>query len=241
MTDIAEQLASVHRDIDHRRIPAGDGRSVRLRRGYQASLEGVWAALTDVDQISRWFLPVTGEVHRGGAFAFEGNLRGTVLHCEPMRLFTLAMVIGDSPASEVVVRLSNGTGETIIELEHTAVVDERFWAEFGPGATGVGWDLALLGLHLHLRNEAIVTANPKAGQHSPEFTSLTAFSSRAWGATLLAAGASAAEVATVVEHTAALYAPPATMFATRNWMRASRAAFLRHLVPAPEAGSSDAD
>ncbi|SDZ19786.1 Uncharacterized conserved protein YndB, AHSA1/START domain [Micromonospora pattaloongensis] len=254
MTDIAKELAAVHREIGHRRIPAGDGRSVLLRRGYRASAEEVWDALTNSERISRWFLAVKGEGRPGAAFAFEGNVHGTVVRCEPTRLFTLEWVIGDSPAAEVTVRLSDGAGETLVELEHTAVVDERFWAEFGPGATGVGWDLALLSLHLHLRNEAIVTADPEAGQHSPEFTGLAALSSRAWGTALAAAGASAAEVTTAVEHTAALYAPPAKMFATRNWMRASRAAFLRHLVSAPatpadrfplsatsRVGTSDAD
>ncbi|MBB5113241.1 uncharacterized protein YndB with AHSA1/START domain [Micromonospora echinospora] len=254
MTDIAREIEGVHREIGQRRIAAGDARSVLLRRTYQASPEEVWAALTDPDRISRWFLPVTGELRPGGSFAFEGNVHGTVRRCEPTRLLALDWVIGDSPASEVELRLSGGTGRTVVELDHTALVDERFWAEFGPGATGVGWDLALLSLHLHLRGEAIVTADPEAGQHSPEFTRLAALSSRAWGTALATAGASPAEVTTAVEHTAALYAPPAKMFATRNWMRASRAAFLQHLVAAPDpraegspvpavaaGGSTDAD
>jgi hypothetical protein len=29
-------------------------------------------------------------------------------------------------------------------------VDAERWAEFGPGAVGIGWDMMLLGLFLHL-------------------------------------------------------------------------------------------
>ncbi len=35
-------------------------------------------------------------------------------------------------------------GGTRFELEHIAHVDDERWAEFGPGAVGVGWDTGLL-------------------------------------------------------------------------------------------------
>ncbi|MFY1672731.1 SRPBCC family protein [Plantactinospora sp. WMMB334] len=230
MTEIISQLGSVHRAIGERAIPAGDARTVLLRRSYAAPVDEVWTAITDPDRIGRWFLPVTGDLRRDGRFQLEGNISGTVQRCQPPRLFTLTWVLGGSPASEVEVRLAPEAGGTLLELEHAALVDERFWAEFGPGATGVGWDLALLSLHLHLSGEAIPIDDPATSQHSPEFTGLAAESSRAWGAALAAAGATPAEVTTAVEHSVALYAPPARMFATRSWMRASRAAFLRHFV-----------
>jgi len=37
-----------------------------------------------------------------------------------------------------------------LELVHAGIETPERWAEFGPGATGVGWDLALLGLNQYL-------------------------------------------------------------------------------------------
>ena len=45
---------------------------------------------------------------------------------------------------------SAGEDRTLLELEHAAVVDDEWWATYGPGAVGVGWDLTLLGLAMHL-------------------------------------------------------------------------------------------
>jgi len=41
-------------------------------------------------------------------------------------------------------------GRTRFRLEHIAHVDDERWARYGPGAVGVGWDSALIGLYLHL-------------------------------------------------------------------------------------------
>ena len=42
-----------------------------------------------------------------------------------------------------------GDGRARFELEHVAPVDAH-WDEFGPGAVGIGWDLTVMGLALHL-------------------------------------------------------------------------------------------
>ncbi len=230
MPDIINEINRVHRQIGSRSIPAGEARTLLLRRSYDAPIKKVWSALTDASRISRWFLRVTGDLRPGSNFRLDGNISGEILRCEPARLLKITWVLGESPASEVEARLSSSGDGTEFELEHAAVVDQRFWAEFGPGAAGVGWDLSLLGLSMHLADEAMVVNRPGAGQHAREFGELISQISHAWGATLAATGATAADVTTAVEHTAALYAPPTHMFATRAWMRASRAAFLDHFV-----------
>ena len=77
------------------------------------------------------------------------------------------------------------------------------WAEFGPGAVGVGWDMALLGLGLHLsgheRNDA------QAWVQSPEAREFMARSSQAWGAAHEASGATAAEAGAAAEQTTRFY------------------------------------
>ena len=57
-------------------------------------------------------------------------------------------------------------GDTLFELEHAAVPDPNLWGKFGPGAVGVGWDLTLLGLALHLQGGSI--EDPEAWGLTPE-------------------------------------------------------------------------
>jgi hypothetical protein len=57
--------------------------------------------------------------------------------------------------SWVELRLSDeGDGRSRFELEHVAHVADEFWDLYGPGAVGVGWDGALLGLAMHLADPA---------------------------------------------------------------------------------------
>ena len=69
--------------------------------------------------------------------------------------------------SELEVRLSSaGDDSTVVELDHTAVVPDDAWGEYGPGAVGVGWDMGVLGLALHLRGDSV--GDPLAWQVSAE-------------------------------------------------------------------------
>ncbi|MDQ3701716.1 MAG: SRPBCC family protein [Chloroflexota bacterium] len=210
MTDSSGEVHAVRRETGHRRIPAGEGRTVVLRRTYDAPIEDVWDAITNPDRIGRWFLPITGDLRLGGTYQLKGNAGGEILRCEPPYLIKVTWVFGENPTAadvtEVEVRLSPGaSGETVLELDHAAVVDLNQWTEYGPGATGVGWDLTLLGLALHLRGESI--QDPDEWGKSPEARQFIAHSSDAWGAALQATGATGAEVAKAVENTTRFYAP----------------------------------
>lgn len=155
MSEIIDQISQAHRAV---RTGSGGGtgggtvtRTVVVRRAFPAPIEDVWDACSTAERINRWLMPVTGDLRLGGKYQLEGNAGGEILSCEPPRLLRVTWVMGEGPASEVEVRLSPGDGrETVLELAHTAVVDRRFWARYGPGAVGVGWDLALLGLFLYL-------------------------------------------------------------------------------------------
>jgi uncharacterized protein YndB with AHSA1/START domain len=209
--DIIDELNAVHRQTGRGRIPAGEGRTVALRRSYDAAIEDVWDAITNPERVTRWFLPLTGDLRPGGQYQLKGNAGGEVLQCEPPRLLKVTWVFGDNPSevdvNEVEVRLSSGEdGETVFELEHTAVVGPERWDEFGPGAVGVGWDLVLLGLSLYFSVGGALE-DPEAWERSPEARRFITASSNAWGAANRAAGASAAEAATAVRNTTNFYAP----------------------------------
>ena len=155
MSEIVDQISEAHRAVRAGGGGAGEddgaSRTVLLRRAFPAPVEDVWDACTTAERIGRWLMPVSGDLRLGGRYQLQGNAGGEVLRCEPPRLLRVTWGMGDGPASEVEVRLSPGDGaETIFELEHTAAVDPAMWDHYGPGAVGVGWDLALLGLFLYL-------------------------------------------------------------------------------------------
>ena len=210
MIDIVRELEAVQREVGTGRIAAGEGRTVRLRRTYDAPIEDVWDAVTTPARISRWFLPISGDLRLGGHYQIEGNAGGEILSCEPPNRFRVTWVYGvvssPSDVSEVEVRLASaGDGTTTLELEHIAIVPDQRWGEYGPGAVGVGWDGGLLGLTLHLRGGSI--DDPMAWQLSAEGREFSTRSSAAWGLANAAAGATSEAVANAVANTTAFYAP----------------------------------
>lgn len=210
MIDIVNDIEAVQREVGSGRIAAGEGRAVRLRRTFDAPIEEMWNALTTPERITRWFLPISGDYRVGGRYQLEGNAGGEILSCDRPHRFRVTWVYGETAdpgaVSEVEVRLAPaGQGSTTLELEHTAIVPDEMWGEYGPGAVGVGWDGGLLGLALHLRGKSI--GDPAAWQLSAEGRDFAARSSAAWGAASQAAGADPAVVAKNVANTTAFYAP----------------------------------
>jgi len=210
MIDIVRQIEAVEREVASGRLPAGEARTVRLRRTYDAPIEDVWDAITDPERVSRWFLPLSGEYRVGGRYQLEGNAGGTILACEAPRRLRVTWVFGepasDADVSEVEVRLTPSGAGTALELDHIAIVPEDRWAEYGPGAVGVGWEMGLLGLTLHLEGGSV--GDPIAWQLAEEGRDFATRSSEAWGAANIAAGADPAAAARSVAGTTAFYAPP---------------------------------
>jgi uncharacterized protein YndB with AHSA1/START domain len=208
MIDVPDETGRIHREVGDGQVPAGEAKTVLLRRTYPAPIEDLWDAITDPERISRWFLPVTGDFRLGGKYQLEGNAGGEILRCEPPRLLKVSWIFGEAEpgSSEVEVRLSAaGDDATVFELEHRAAVDPGFWGQFGPGAVGVGWDLGLLGLRLHLTGVSLSIQEREAWPTTPEGKEFVTGSSQAWGTAHRAAGASQAEADTAAENTLNAY------------------------------------
>jgi uncharacterized protein YndB with AHSA1/START domain len=121
------------------------------RRTYRTDQADLWDAVTSAERIPRWFLPVTGELEPGGRFQIEGNAGGTVERCDAPESFAITWEYG-AMVSWVEVKFTPADDGTTLELIHEAHVDPDLWGQFGPGAVGVGWDLALWGLGLYVDN-----------------------------------------------------------------------------------------
>ncbi|KHL11104.1 uncharacterized protein YndB with AHSA1/START domain [Mumia flava] len=144
-----------------------DGVATRIavaRRTYRTDQADLWDALTDAERLPRWFLPVSGDLKVGGRYQFEGQAGGVVEECDAPRTLAVTWEFGGT-VSWLRVNLLPADDGTTFELVHEAVVDPDMWAQFGPGAVGIGWDLALMGLGLHLDSGAAV--DPAEGLRFP--------------------------------------------------------------------------
>jgi uncharacterized protein YndB with AHSA1/START domain len=196
--------------MSRRTLPAGEAWVLTMSRSYPTDLDDLWDACTSIERIARWFLPITGELKLGGHYQFENHAGGTIERCDPPHGFDATWEYGED-VSWIQVRLSaESAGVTRFELEHVAHVSDERWAEFGPGAVGVGWDSGLLGLSWYLEPGLDQTGGggPEAGARwagTEEGKRFMALSSERWGAASIAAGTDEAAARAAVERTTAAY------------------------------------
>jgi uncharacterized protein YndB with AHSA1/START domain len=211
MIDIVREIEATQRDVRRGAIAGSDGWTIQLQRTLDAPIDDVWDAFTSPERIGRWFLPISGEYRLGGHYQFEGNAGGEIVECDRPNRLKVTWVYGDpggAPPSEVVVSLTaEGDERTLLRFEHTAVVPEEFWGQYGPGAVGAGWDGGLLGLTLHLAGGSV--EDPVAWQVSEEGREFYTRSAAAWGAASAATGEDPEAVARQVANTTEFYAPTA--------------------------------
>jgi uncharacterized protein YndB with AHSA1/START domain len=206
MIDVDHQISAVERTVGDRVLAAGTARVVTARQTYEAALEDLWDACTSAERIARWFLPVSGELRVGGRYQLEGNAGGTVERCDPPRSFAVTWEFGGEVSWLEVSLEPAGDDRTRLTLEHVAHVSDERALEFGPGAVGVGWDLALLGLGLHLATGAPNDpAAFAAWAGSPSGVEFVTRSSRGWADASIAAGTGESEARAAQERTTAFY------------------------------------
>lgn len=205
--DVAHEINAVQRHVGSRVLEAGEARTVTVSRIYDAPLDDVWDACTDAERIPRWFLPISGELRVGGRYQLEGNAGGTIERCDPPNGFAATWEFaGDM--SWIELRLTaEGESRTRFELQHTmSAGDSAHWTEFGPGAVGLGWELGLWGLAMHLPTGASVDREAAAAwMASDEARAFLTASGHAWGAAAIAAGEDPAVARASAARTIAAY------------------------------------
>ena len=206
MIDVTQQINAVRRQVGTRVLEAGEARTVTVSQSYDAPVEDVWDACTNPERIPRWFLPISGDLRPGGRYQLKGNAGGTIERCDPPESFSATWEFGDQ-VSWIEVRLMAGPeGGTRLVLEHIAHVDDKLWDQFGPGAVGVGWDMALVGLALHLSSGRSV--DPQEGMAwagSAEGREFMTLSNQRWCDASIAAGTDQADARAAADRTIAAY------------------------------------
>jgi uncharacterized protein YndB with AHSA1/START domain len=207
--DVSQQIRAVRRTVGTRVLEAGEAHTVTISQTYAAAIEDVWDACTNAERIPRWFLPVSGDLRLGGHYQLKGNAGGTIERCDPPNSFSATWEYGGE-VSWIEVRLTaEAADRTRLEIEHLARVGDERWAQFGPGAVGIGWDMIIMGLTLHLSGRPAV--DPKEGAAwaaSEEGRRFMTLSGERWCQAHIASGDDQAEARAMAERTIAAYTTP---------------------------------
>jgi uncharacterized protein YndB with AHSA1/START domain len=204
--DIERIFGAVQREVSAREREGRTARVANVSRIFDTHVEDLWDALTNHERIPRWFLPVSGDLRLGGRYQLEGNAGGTITACEPPRHLAATWEYGDEVSWITVTLTATDDGRAHLALEHVAYVDDDRWQQFGPGAVGVGWDLALMGLDLHLASGTAVDPEAVAawtvGDAGRQFVT---YCSEDWGRASIASGTPKDEALAAAAATTAFY------------------------------------
>jgi uncharacterized protein YndB with AHSA1/START domain len=206
MIDVASQIDAVGRRVASRVLETGKARAAVVSQDFDASVDDLWDACTNPERIPQWFLPVSGDLRLGGRYQLEGNAGGTIQRCDPPNGFAATWEYGDEVTWIEVRLVPVPDGGARLELEHVAHVDDQRWAEFGPGATGVGWELGLMGLTIHLASgEPVDKLAVEAWIASDDGRRFMTMSSERWRDASVAAGTDPADAGAAADRTTAAY------------------------------------
>jgi uncharacterized protein YndB with AHSA1/START domain len=153
--DFNEAFGATFREVDKGERDGLPTRIVRASRTYPTSQQDLWNALTEKERVVRWFAEVSGDFKLGGRFAIKDNAEGEIIACDAPRTLGVTWEFYGN-ISWVTVTVEEADDGALLTLEHEMTTDEEseaHWAQYGPGATGVGWEMAFLGLDVHLSGD----------------------------------------------------------------------------------------
>lgn len=206
MTNLTDALGLTARSVTTVDLDGRPARRAVLARTYPTTNADLWDALTNPERIPRWFLPISGDLREGGHYQFEGNAGGVIEQCDAPKRLRATWGMGDQGTSWVTLTLTPDGDATRLELEHLGEVPEEFWSMYGPGATGVGWDMALHGLGLHLASgKALDSEEFQAWTLSPEGLEFVRGWNDAWKEAAVADGMPTADAEAAAARTFAFY------------------------------------
>jgi uncharacterized protein YndB with AHSA1/START domain len=110
---------------------------IRLTARYGSSTDDLWLAITDPEQLARWYGRVEGDLREGGdfsAFIFgsEWDGRGHVNTCVPLHELSVTESEEGGPEVTVNARLSPDGDATTFDVEVSGLPPEMLFA-FGAG------------------------------------------------------------------------------------------------------------
>lgn len=215
MVNVNAQLDAVDRNIEIKDVDGVPSYVQNLSQTYLSPIDDVWDAVTSTERIPRWFLPIKGDLRLGGSYQFEGNAGGEIRSCDPpsggSAGYTVTWGMGNGEPAIVHVRLTAvDATSTHFELENVASVaslPDGVWEQFGPSATGMGWDSGLLGLAQYFSGgeDGITPEQAAEWVSSPEGKAFMRGSADAWAEAHTASGADPSVAKTAADTTFGMY------------------------------------
>ncbi len=178
--------------------------AVVISRGFPASVGALWDAVTNRERIGLWFLSVSGELEVGGRYQLERNAGGVITACEALSHFSLTWEFGEHVSWVDVTVAVDGDDSARLTLTHSSRPSDH-WDRFGPGAMGVGWEMGLVGLAIHLSDPNATLPEDATFTGTEEGRNFVRGSSAAWGETAIAAGAEPGAARAAARRNAAFY------------------------------------
>lgn len=204
--DIWRHIGAVTRTISSREVDGQLARVLVASRVYETDRADLWDALTNIERIPRWFLPVAGDLRLGGHYQFEGNAGGEVIACDPPERFTVTWGMQGQVSWVTIALTEQAANRTELRLEHVAHVPDEMWDMYGPGAVGVGWEGGLLGLGLYLAGDGSLTPETAAEWHTTsDGRDFYSQSSAAWAGASIEAGTEPDQAHAAAARTTAFY------------------------------------
>lgn len=162
-------------------------RKIVLCADFATSLETLWCVLTDAEILAKWFQRVSGELCLNGQFHIQDNASGTVISCERGQSFSITWEFAGDTSWVDVSFSKTRDGTSRLSISHTMNFSEH-WTHFGPGATGVGWELSLYGLAHYLRHADKPKFDEEKFVSSPMGRTAVRDSSDSWAEAGIASG-----------------------------------------------------
>jgi uncharacterized protein YndB with AHSA1/START domain len=202
--DVVRVLGLVTRKVRNFEKDGKSASTVTLSRLYDTTADDLWDALTSKERIPRWFLPVEGDLRLGGKYQLKGNAGGTITACTPPTHFAATWEFGGG-TTWIDVKVAADGDKALMTLEHTAIIEDH-WNQFGPGAVGIGWDLAVAGLAQHVgTGVSLDHGTAEAWMVSPNGKAFMTESGESWRAAHVASGVDPASAKERSDRTIAFY------------------------------------
>lgn len=206
--DFSKAFGATFREVGSSERNGSPTHIVRASRTYTTTPDDLWNAITEKMRIRRWFAEVSGDFRLGGRFSIKGNADGDVTACQPPKSLALTWEFGGN-TSWVRVTVEKVEEGALLTLEHELPTDEKseaHWKQYGPGATGVGWEMAILGLDAHLSRAEQMSLEAGAAWAEGAQSKATLRSwAKAWGEAHVKAGAPLQAARDIAEQTAKFY------------------------------------
>lgn len=205
--DFTQQVDAVTRSVCKDIITLANGkpaRTITLRQTFPATADHLWDVVTKPERLAVWFAPVSGDLRMNGRYSISGNASGTVTECDPPSGFAMSWEFGDAISAVRVNLKKDDEKQTTLELSHTFPIDDH-WKKYGPGAGGVGWDMTLVGLALHLAD--LTKPSEEEWAASKEAANFTERASERWRDAAIAGGEKEEWAKEAGDRTTAFYIP----------------------------------